>query len=522
MHGEVAADAVAGAVVEIETALPERRAGQRVELGAGGPLGKPRRCERDMSLQYAREAGALAVRRGPDSDRAGDVRRAVEELRAGIHQVEHVRRERPVGGLGHAVMDDRAVGPRAGDGREAEVAEERQLLAAAAQAGGGGKLRLPPGRALAVEPGEEVRHRAGVAAVRGPRAGNLAPVLAGLGQDAGVALPHELRARRLQPRDHPGRRTGGIDLHRLAGKRVERRPESLRRRERHLIAEMPAEARRRLCRIDEQLRLPFAVQQREAERQRRVGDIAAAHIEQPGDGVRQGQHGGVAACPVERSGNLAALVDRLAAGISEVVGDHRRARRSGPVGPDRIQRILRTGDQAAARLAGGFLELPDFPFHMQPGVVSERTARRQVRRDPFRRRVVAYVEALEDLGIDLVRHLQRVAAVAEHRALFEHQHGDTGGTGESGQPGQPRRARRHIFPLVLVRARHHEAVEAPPAQFSAERVHSLPTAAHAAWLPVMNGQSASAPSAAIRRPSRTDQTRSLPNSSRQHQSRLVR
>ena len=285
---------------------------------------------------------------------------------------------------------------------------------------------------------------------------------------------------------------------------------------------MLAKARRGLRRIDEQRHPALTVQQRERKRQRRVGDIAAAHIQEPGDGVRQGQHGGVAAGPGERGGQLAALVGGVPAGMGDVMRDDRRGRRDGPVGPDRIQRIVLAGDQPAAGLAGGLLELADLLLHMQPGVVAERALGRQVRRDPLRRRIVADVKALEDFRIDLFRHLQRVAAVAEDRALFEQQDGNPGRAGEARQPGEPRRARRHIFALVLIRARHHEAVKAPRLQFGPERLHRLPPPAHAARLPVTKGQSMSAPSAAIRRPSRTDQTRSLPNSSRQHHSRLVR
>ena len=58
MHGEVTADAVAGAVIEIEPALPEVLPRQGVELRAGGAVGKDRAGDRDMPAQHQREMRA--------------------------------------------------------------------------------------------------------------------------------------------------------------------------------------------------------------------------------------------------------------------------------------------------------------------------------------------------------------------------------------------------------------------------------------------------------------------------------
>ena len=84
---------------------------------------------------------------------------------------------RPVGGAGHAVMHDRAVRPRAGDGRERNILERAGVAAEALQR----RHRVDFGelarRRLLVEPGEETRHRRAVALVGRAAAGDFGVVL---------------------------------------------------------------------------------------------------------------------------------------------------------------------------------------------------------------------------------------------------------------------------------------------------------------------------------------------------------
>ncbi len=88
MHREVAADAVAGAVIEIDAGLPQELPRQRVDLRAGGAVGKYRARDRDMAAQHAGEAVAHFRGGFADRDGAGDVGGAVFILRAGIDQQE--------------------------------------------------------------------------------------------------------------------------------------------------------------------------------------------------------------------------------------------------------------------------------------------------------------------------------------------------------------------------------------------------------------------------------------------------
>ena len=77
---------MAGAVIEIDAGLPQELPRQRVELRAGGAVGKYRARDRDMAAQHAGEAVAHLRRRLADRDGAGDVGGAVFILRAGIDQ----------------------------------------------------------------------------------------------------------------------------------------------------------------------------------------------------------------------------------------------------------------------------------------------------------------------------------------------------------------------------------------------------------------------------------------------------
>ena len=71
VHREVAADAVAGAVVVVEAGLPEELPRQRVELRAGGAVGKHRAGDGDVAVQHAGEAVAHLVGRRRRRRRCG-------------------------------------------------------------------------------------------------------------------------------------------------------------------------------------------------------------------------------------------------------------------------------------------------------------------------------------------------------------------------------------------------------------------------------------------------------------------
>ena len=109
---------MAGAVIVVEAGLPERPAGEGVDLGAGGADGKAGGGDGDMALQHAGEAVAHFLARLADRHGAGDVGGAVAILGAGIDQVERAGFEGRIRFRRNPVVDDGAVRPGAGDGVE--------------------------------------------------------------------------------------------------------------------------------------------------------------------------------------------------------------------------------------------------------------------------------------------------------------------------------------------------------------------------------------------------------------------
>src|SRR5258705_11950327 len=104
VDGEEASDAVAGAVRVIEPGLPQRTAGEAVELRAARALGEDRGGDRDVALKDSRKAVAHLVGRFADRHGARDVGRAVAILSARIDQMKAALFEVAVGLFAQFVM----------------------------------------------------------------------------------------------------------------------------------------------------------------------------------------------------------------------------------------------------------------------------------------------------------------------------------------------------------------------------------------------------------------------------------
>ena len=164
-----------------------------------------------MALQHAGEAILHLGRRLADGDCAGDVRGAVEILRAGIDQIEFALLQGAVGRLGGPVMHDGSVGPGAGNGVKTEVAEELARATKIGKPGDGSQLvDFSLGR-LMRQPVEESRHRQSIAAMGGTGPGELSIILACLGQKAWVVALRQIGSGRAKPIEGPGRRGLRID-----------------------------------------------------------------------------------------------------------------------------------------------------------------------------------------------------------------------------------------------------------------------------------------------------------------------
>ena len=140
-----------------------------------------------------------------------------------------------------------------------------------------------------------------------------------------------------------------------------------------------------------------------------------------------------------------------------------------PVAPHGVDGIgIDRHEVAAGALAGAGEAVVAVDGH-QPGIEAELAALGQVLGDPRLGRFLGDLVRHEGVGIDLGAHRQRVAAVDEDRRAIGQHDGEAGRAAEAGEPREPLRAPRHVLALMLVGARHDEAVEAALPELGAQR-----------------------------------------------------
>ena len=212
----------------------------------------------------------------------------------------------------------------------------------------------------------------------------------------------------------------------------------------------------------EQLHRGIGAEQREAQRQGGVAEIAAANIQQPGDGMRVGQHGGILASSAQGGGGGFALLRRIQAGIFSRVDAGGGQGGGWAVRPDRINGVARQGYQGDANVAG------QRGLGVQPGVVADGRTRRRNLAQPFRGGLFDEVAALPQRGFGLLRDLGGVAAIGEDRRAAGQHHGQAGAAGEAGEPGQALARGGDVFAQELVAAGDQKAIHPLGCKLGAE------------------------------------------------------
>ena len=166
--------------------------------------------------------------------------------------------------------------------------------------------------------------------------------------------------------------------------------------------------------------------------------------------------------------NAREFLGRGFAGEFQFMHHHGSERRGRPVAPYRIDGIGLDRHQRGAGRRRRLAEPLGAVGRVQPRVIAETRARREVRLEPFVGRVFDQMLDREQRGVDLVAHLQLVTAVDEDRRAINEHDGSSGRAGEAGEPGEPFLGGRDVFVLMPVGARHDEAVEPAPPQFGAQ------------------------------------------------------
>ena len=424
MHREIAADAVSGAVLEIEAGLPEILPRETVELRAGGAVGKHRAGNRDVPAKHAGETVAHFRRRLADRNRAGHVGGAVFILGAGIDQQQIAGRNAPVALAGDAVVHDGAVRAGAGDGRERNILQRAGLPPEGLQRLDGVDFRQRARGRFAIDPGKEAHQRHGVALVRRSGALDLGDVLHRLEQAHRVVAAHRLAAGGGDQAAQRVRRGRAVEGDRSAAAREFRQ----RRRQRVGLPdigrpfEMVAGQVRELAVIDEHGGTAVLRHQRVGQRQRRVRDVGAADVEGPGHRVAVRQHQRIDAELADFQPDPLQLLGFDLAGKLRAVNGDGAERRSRALGPDRIQRVALDRDQFRAGLGAGGGQPLGCRRSVQPRVKTEAVAGRKMPRQPvFRGRIGQRLD-MPGLAVDLFGGLQRIASVDEDGGLMDQDH----------------------------------------------------------------------------------------------------
>ena len=231
--------------------------------------------------------------------------------------------------------------------------------------------QLPAWR-LGREPAQEPGQRGGVPTVRCPSTLLLHGVLARPRQSARVLACHNARSRRPQGMGEPGGRGVRVDTHALPAHSRQRRWQRIRRFNAYALTQVLAQRGRQLGGVDKQPHRSVCPQHGVRQCQRRVRQVTAANVQQPGDAVRVGQHGRVLARLAQQSRRRRALAGRIHARKLGRVRHRRGCRRRWPVGPGGIQRVDRQWHEHGSRS----LQPGDRRFRVQSGVVANTSARR--------------------------------------------------------------------------------------------------------------------------------------------------
>ena len=447
-----------GPVRVVPSRLPERGAGEGVEPRPGRAGGKARGGDRDVSLEHPGIGVALRIGgSAPEEQGAGDVGRPVEVVRSRIDEEEPLRAKGNVALLVHRVVDDGAVVGIPRNRRKAESPESLTLGAEAIELRGGAHLGDPAGRHGVLQPAEETHHGRPVAPVGGADAGQLNLVLARLHAGDGrrredrlrpveEARAHETRRLRIDPHGRlappetaEGAADGGVGLDPGGAANV---------RLRGRVQLPPVDVQDRFVRGHHRV----------GDDHRVVGDVGAAHVEQPRDGVQGGDEEGIGLALAHGAAHPPQLgrarLARKSGGKGHDAGARAPARHRSPhrvheVLVDRLQADPRGGERLgdSARTPHG----DDGRVHPHRSLARE--GLREVPLDGGNA-LLPDREQPEPAPPQLLPRLKVIASVRPEAPTLEAHDEVPGRAREPAHPLAPRPVLRHVLALVRVARRH--------------------------------------------------------------------
>ena len=224
--GEQIADAVTGAVVEIQTQLPQRRAGEQIQIDAG----TARTEDRGGKIQVAAQDGGIVSAHGvgdrTERDGSCDVGGSLEVLSAGVQQEESLRTEFGIALRCCGVVDDGAVRAVCRDGIKTRLKIMPLFLPELLEPFGGADLGDRYSADVLLEPMEKPHERGAVCAVCLVDVADFGRILDRFGQLGGRDRIHQSDAFG-QGGDQCGACTAPVELYGTAGQRGQMRGDVL-------------------------------------------------------------------------------------------------------------------------------------------------------------------------------------------------------------------------------------------------------------------------------------------------------
>ena len=176
----------------------------------------------------------------------------------------------------------------------------------------------------------------------------------------------------------------------------------------------------------------------------------AADVKGPGNRIGLGEHRCVGTGLGQQLGDHGQLFRNALAGKLQGLN---REGGGGPLGlvvPDRVDGIAGERLQSGSHFGAGRGKALGLLGGEQPGVKTQDIALLQIFGNPGGWRLIDEVAGGEDLGIDLLAHLDGVAAINEYGALVKGEDGQAPGTGKTGEPAQAFGIGCHVFALEFV------------------------------------------------------------------------
>ena len=313
-------------------------------------------------------------------------------------------------------------------------------------------------------------------------AGDLDRVLDRLGEHHGLAHRVDDRARRLEPRKDCGNRAFGIDDDMLALQRREIARKGGTVMHAHRIAEMLGDIVGHFFGRDVEIGGAVRVDHRIGERDGGALNVLAADVEGPCDRIERRQHDRIGILLLQPIGNLLALVVRVAPGQFLRMDDELGLARLGLVGPDLVDGVGVHRHQLSTAFGQRLFRLFDPGLGVQPGIIADPPALGRVLAQPFGDAGLRDALILPEIAVDLIAHLQRVAAIDEDRRILGQDRGRPRRPFKAGEPGKTLRIGADIFAHMLVADRHDEAVEAIGFQLFAQRLEACFMGGHWVFL----------------------------------------